>query len=61
MIDKDGDFLSLLLTPQHGIYRPYSVDCDDKTHLLWVGSGDNNTVCVYKYIQRRYSLAGKYE
>ena len=54
MIDKDGHFLSLLLTPQqHGIDRPHSLNYDDKTHLLWVGSLYNNTVCVYRYIQRR--------
>ncbi|XP_056007529.1 uncharacterized protein LOC125666278 isoform X3 [Ostrea edulis] len=54
MIDKDGHFLSLLLT-QHGINRPYSLNYDDKTHLLWVGSV-TNTVSVYRYLQRRYSL-----
>jgi hypothetical protein len=59
MIDKDGHFLSLLLTQQHGIYRPNSMNYDDKTHLLWVKSY-NNTVCVYRYIQRRYSVTGKY-
>jgi hypothetical protein len=60
MIDKDGHFLSMLLTEQHGIYWAYSLNYDDKTHLLWVGSLDNNTVCAYRYIQRRYSLTGKY-
>ncbi|XP_056007475.1 uncharacterized protein LOC125672635 [Ostrea edulis] len=55
MIDKDGHFLSLLLT-QHGINRPCSLNYDDKTHLLWVGSDDTNTVSVYRYLQRRYSL-----
>ncbi|XP_056003816.1 uncharacterized protein LOC125667347 isoform X2 [Ostrea edulis] len=55
MIDKDGHFLSLLLTRQHGINLPYSLNYDDKTHLLWVGSRDN-TVSVYRYLQRRYSL-----
>ncbi|XP_056008488.1 uncharacterized protein LOC125660935 [Ostrea edulis] len=56
MIDKDGQFLSLLLTQQHGINTPRSLNYDDKTHLLWVGSGDNNTVSVYRYIQRSHSL-----
>ncbi|XP_056007516.1 uncharacterized protein LOC125666246 [Ostrea edulis] len=56
MIDKDGHFLSLLLTQQHGINIPYSLNYDDKTHLLWVGSWDTNTVSVYRYLQRRYSL-----
>jgi hypothetical protein len=53
MIDKDGHFLCLLLTPQqHGIYRPQGLNYDDKTHLLWVGSWYNNRVHVYRYIQR---------
>ncbi|XP_056013672.1 uncharacterized protein LOC125673872 isoform X2 [Ostrea edulis] len=56
MIDKDGHFLSLLLTQKHRIYPPYSLDYDDKTHLLWVGSWDTNTVSVFRHIQRRYSL-----
>jgi DNA-binding beta-propeller fold protein YncE len=60
MIDKDGHFLSLLLTPQHGISTPFSLNYDDKTHLLWVGSVDTNTVSVYRYIQRKYCLNGKY-
>ncbi|XP_056006934.1 uncharacterized protein LOC125665424, partial [Ostrea edulis] len=55
MIDKDGHFLSLLLTHQHGINRPWGLNYDDKTHLLWVGSQYTNTVSVYKYIKRRYS------
>jgi hypothetical protein len=60
MIDKDGHFLSLLLTKQHGIYRPYSLNYDERTHLLWVGSHETNKVCVYRYRLRRYSLTGKY-
>ncbi|XP_056003836.1 uncharacterized protein LOC130046518 isoform X3 [Ostrea edulis] len=56
MIDKDGHFLSLLLTRQHRINRPRSLNYDDKTHLLWVGSWYTNTVSVYRYLQRRYSL-----
>jgi DNA-binding beta-propeller fold protein YncE len=61
MIDKDGHFLSLLLTPQqHGIYTPLGLKYDDKTHLLLVGSDDDNRVRVYRYIHRRYSVTGKY-
>ena len=50
MIDKDGHFLSLLLTEQHGRYRPWGLNYDDKTHLLWVGSEFTDTVRVYIYI-----------
>ncbi|XP_048754436.2 uncharacterized protein LOC125665697 [Ostrea edulis] len=56
MIDKDGQFMSLLLTHQHGINKPWGLDYDDKIHLLWVGSHNTNKVSVYRYIQRRYSL-----
>ncbi|XP_056007406.1 uncharacterized protein LOC125664516 [Ostrea edulis] len=56
MIDKEGHFLSTLLIQQHGINEPYSLNYDDKTHFLWVGSYRTNTVSVYRYLQRRYSL-----
>jgi hypothetical protein len=59
MIDKDGHFLSLFLTSQNGIYEPRSICHDDKTHLLWVGSWENNRVCVYRHTQRRYPMTGK--
>jgi hypothetical protein len=59
MIDKDGHFLSFFLTRQHGIYGPRGLGYDDKTNLLWVGSC-YKTMCAYRYIQRRFSLTGKY-
>ncbi|XP_061186280.1 uncharacterized protein LOC133194314 [Saccostrea echinata] len=34
MIDKDGKFLSLFLTPQHGIGAPWVLSYDNKTQLL---------------------------
>ncbi|XP_056003826.1 uncharacterized protein LOC130049806 isoform X2 [Ostrea edulis] len=55
MIDKDGHFLSLLLT-QLSLNRPFSLNYDDQTHLLWVGPFNTNTVSVYRYLLRRYSL-----
>ncbi|XP_062614570.1 uncharacterized protein LOC134276326 [Saccostrea cucullata] len=42
MIDKDGKFLSLILTEQHGICEPQSLSYDDKAHLLMVGSRNSN-------------------
>ena len=51
MIDKDGQFLSLLLTQQHGIGIPRCLNYYDKTCVLCVGSW-SNTVRVYRYIQR---------
>ncbi|XP_061186267.1 uncharacterized protein LOC133194301 [Saccostrea echinata] len=54
MLDKDGLFLSLILTRQQGINGPMSLSYDDKTHLLWIGRcyGENR-VCVYRYIERQ--------
>jgi DNA-binding beta-propeller fold protein YncE len=59
IIDKDGHFLSLLLTLEHVIEGPLSLAYDDKTHLLWVGAC-NNEVSVYQYLQRRHFLTCKY-
>ncbi|XP_062610181.1 uncharacterized protein LOC134271961 [Saccostrea cucullata] len=52
MIDKDGNFLSVILTQEDGINKPCSLDYDDITHLLWVGSINNNSICVYRHISR---------
>ncbi|XP_065938679.1 tripartite motif-containing protein 3 [Magallana gigas] len=48
-LDKDGQFLSLLLTSQQGVDYPLSVCVDDENNL-WVGQL-TNTVTVYKYLQ----------
>ncbi|XP_062577695.1 uncharacterized protein LOC134239544 [Saccostrea cucullata] len=58
MIDKDGHFLSLLLTEQEGIENPYSLSYDEKNHLLWIGSSRLSRVHVYRYINRRDILTG---
>eukprot|EP00105_Crassostrea_gigas_P014834 XP_011431640.1 PREDICTED: tripartite motif-containing protein 3 [Crassostrea gigas] len=50
LLDQDGHFLYLLLTPQHGVGYPCSVCVDDENNL-WVGQWDTNTVTVYKYLQ----------
>uniref|UniRef100_K1QJI6 Tripartite motif-containing protein 2 n=1 Tax=Magallana gigas TaxID=29159 RepID=K1QJI6_MAGGI len=56
MLDKDGQFLSHLLIRPSGIFSPYSLSYDVNTHRLWVGSGDNNTVVIYRYITRQDAL-----
>ena len=61
MLDKDGQFLSHLLIRPSGIFSPWSLSYDVNTHRLWVGSGDNNKVCVYRYITRQDALTGKSE
>ncbi|XP_062597732.1 uncharacterized protein LOC134259147 [Saccostrea cucullata] len=53
MIDKDGHFLSHILTQAQGINTPHSLSYDNKTHLLWVSSWIDKTVCVYSYINRK--------
>ncbi|XP_062612809.1 uncharacterized protein LOC134274552 [Saccostrea cucullata] len=52
IIDKNGHFLSLILTRQQGLIEPTGLSYDDKTHLLWVGSYWEKKVCVYRYIEK---------
>ncbi|XP_061184981.1 uncharacterized protein LOC133192994 [Saccostrea echinata] len=56
MIDKDGKFLSLLLTKEHGISGPWGISYEERSHLLWVGSIKDNRLCVYRYIERQNHL-----
>ncbi|XP_065939274.1 uncharacterized protein [Magallana gigas] len=56
MIDEDGQFLSHLLIRPSGIFSPHSLSYDVNTHRLWVGSRDNNTVVIYRYITRQDAL-----
>ncbi|XP_065931155.1 uncharacterized protein [Magallana gigas] len=56
MLDSDGQFLSHLLIRPSGILSPCSLSYDVNTHRLWVGSWDNNTVVVYRYITRQDAL-----
>uniref|UniRef100_K1QAL4 Tripartite motif-containing protein 3 n=1 Tax=Magallana gigas TaxID=29159 RepID=K1QAL4_MAGGI len=56
MINRDGQFLSHLLMRPSGIFSPLSLSYDVKTHRLWVGSRDNNTVVIYRYITRQDAL-----
>lgn len=58
MLNKDGQFLSHLLTESKGMGKPHSLGYDVNTHSVWVGSGAfyNSTVYVYEYIAHPYSL-----
>ncbi|XP_061169482.1 uncharacterized protein LOC133178807 [Saccostrea echinata] len=52
MIDKDGHFLSVLLsTKELGINLAQCLSYDNRTHHLWVGSS-NDTLSVFRYINR---------
>uniref|UniRef100_K1Q322 Tripartite motif-containing protein 2 n=1 Tax=Magallana gigas TaxID=29159 RepID=K1Q322_MAGGI len=61
MLDRDGQFLSHLLTKSQEMGEPWSLSYDVNTHRLWVGSGDKNTVVIYRYITRQDTLTGKSE
>eukprot|EP00105_Crassostrea_gigas_P031929 XP_011454773.2 PREDICTED: tripartite motif-containing protein 2 isoform X1 [Crassostrea gigas] len=55
MLDKDGQFLSHLLTESQEMREPLGLSYDVITHRLWVGSRDNK-VRVYRYITRQDAL-----
>ncbi|XP_061193734.1 uncharacterized protein LOC133201963 [Saccostrea echinata] len=52
MLDSDGHFLSQILTSLHGIDKPLGLSYDDTTQLLWVGSYWDNTVNIYRVVDR---------
>eukprot|EP00105_Crassostrea_gigas_P039449 XP_019923597.1 PREDICTED: uncharacterized protein LOC105330315 [Crassostrea gigas] len=56
MINKDGQFLSHLLTESQEMGKPWSLSYDVNTHYLWVGSRLHNKVCVYSYIDTQDAL-----
>ncbi|XP_062586811.1 uncharacterized protein LOC134248419 [Saccostrea cucullata] len=58
MIDKDGQFLAVLLTKKQGMGCPYSLSYDHRSHLLWVGYMGYTTVYIYRHIQRQEHLTG---
>uniref|UniRef100_K1Q1E5 Tripartite motif-containing protein 3 n=1 Tax=Magallana gigas TaxID=29159 RepID=K1Q1E5_MAGGI len=60
MLDRDGQFLSHLLIRPSGIFSPWSLSYDVITHRLWVGSGNNNTVVIYRYITRQDALTDEH-
>ncbi|XP_052693110.1 uncharacterized protein LOC128171369 [Crassostrea angulata] len=60
MINKDGQFLSHLLTESQEMRVPWSLSYDVNTHRLWVGSLDNNKVYVYRYITRQDALTDEH-
>nr|XP_034319909.1 uncharacterized protein LOC105330123 [Crassostrea gigas] len=60
MLDRDGQFLSHLLIRPSGIFSPYSLSYDVNTHRLWVGSRNNNTVVIYRYITGQDALTDEH-
>ena len=61
MLDKDGQFLSYVLTRQTpGMeFIPVSLSYDIYTHIVWVGSLESNRMSKFRYINRHLHLAGK--
>lgn len=59
MINKDGQFLMYLLKQSQGIIKPSSLYFDTRSYCLWVGSSENNNVCIYKYLTRKNDITGK--
>ena len=61
MLDRDGQFLSYVLTRQTPgmYYTPYDLSYDVTTHAVWVGSANNNTMSVCRHIDRHLHLTGK--
>lgn len=58
LIDVDGKFLFHLLIRPSGIFYPYNLRYDAKTHRLWVMSF--NKIYVYRYLTQKDILAGKF-
>uniref|UniRef100_K1QE00 Tripartite motif-containing protein 3 n=1 Tax=Magallana gigas TaxID=29159 RepID=K1QE00_MAGGI len=60
MINKDGQFLSHLLTKSQEMGGPWGLSYDVNTHRLWVGSEYNKKVCVFRYITRQDALTDEH-
>ncbi|XP_078311435.1 uncharacterized protein LOC111100403 isoform X3 [Crassostrea virginica] len=61
MLDRDGQFLSYVLTYRQtpGMdYEPSGLSYDVTTHTVWVGSDYNNTMSVCQHINRHLHLTG---
>ena len=61
MLDRDGQFLSYVFIRQTpGMdYTPCGLSYDVTTHAVYVGSENNNTMSVCRYMNRHLHLAGK--
>lgn len=50
MLDKDGHFLSHLLTTSSEVLSTFGLSYDVNTYRILVGSDNNNKLFVYTYI-----------
>lgn len=61
MLDKDGQFLSYILSMQPEIMiTTNSLSFDFNTHCLWVGSVSDGRMHAYRYLRRQDALLGMY-
>lgn len=59
ILDKDGVFLSYILSMQLEIMiETNSLSFDSNTHCLWVGSVRSDTIRVFNYLKRFDALLG---
>uniref|UniRef100_A0A8W8NXB3 Uncharacterized protein n=1 Tax=Magallana gigas TaxID=29159 RepID=A0A8W8NXB3_MAGGI len=57
MLDKDGVFLSYILSmPLETMITTNSLRFDFNTHCLWVGSVSDGRVRAYRYLKRQDAL-----
>ncbi|XP_062597795.1 uncharacterized protein LOC134259211 [Saccostrea cucullata] len=57
VLDKDGQFLSVLPSKKFGIAKPYSLTYDIENHLLWIGARFSDILYICRHIKRKEYLA----
>lgn len=60
MLDEKGQFLSFLLINALESFGPYTLSYDVNTQNLWVGTGNNNIIYAFKYIDRQDIVTRKF-
>lgn len=59
MLDENGQFLTYLLISAES-FGPFTLCYDVNTHFLWVGTGNNNLICAFKYTDLQDVVTGKF-
>lgn len=59
MLDENGQFLKYLLISAES-FGPFTLCYDINTHFLWVGTGNSNLVCAFKYTDLQDVVTGKF-
>lgn len=58
LLDKDGQFLSKIMTKSEEMRKPHSVSYDAINDCLWVGL-EENKLCAFFYMTEKNCVAGK--